>query len=81
MMQGNKQRRQAMKLIKVVGDKIISRWINAERIDSIDLRGIDLRGNDEAKWQIELHLGGEIIFSDKFTSKKDAEDFVDGLGK
>ncbi len=75
MMQGNKQRRQAMKLIKVVDVKNVSRWINAERIDSIDLRG-----NDEAKWQIELHLGGEIIFSDKFTSKKDAEDFVDGLG-
>ena len=74
-MQGNKQRRQAMKLIKVLGDKNISRWINAERIDSIDLRG-----NDEAKWQIELHLGGEIIFSDKFTSKKDAEDFVAQLG-
>ena len=76
MMQGNKQRRQAMKLIKVVDGKNVSRWINAERIDSIDLRG-----NDEAKWQIELHLGGEIIFSDKFTSKKDAEDFVDRLGK
>jgi hypothetical protein len=76
MMQGNKQRRQAMKLIKVVDVKNVSRWINAERIDSIDLRG-----NDEAKWQIELHLGGEIIFSDKFTSKKDAEDFVDRLGK
>ena len=75
-MQGNKQRRQAMKLIKVVDVKNVSRWINAERIDSIDLRG-----NDEAKWQIELHLGGEIIFSDKFTSKKDAEDFVDRLGK
>ena len=54
-----------MKLIKVVDVKNVSRWINAERIDSIDLRG-----NDEAKWQIELHLGGEIIFSDKFTSKK-----------
>ena len=76
MMQGNKQRRQAMKLIKVVDVKNVSRWINAERTDSIDLRG-----NDEAKWQIELHLGGEIIFSDKFTSKKDAEDFVDRLGK
>ena len=76
MMQGNKQRRQAMKLIKVVDGKNVSRWINAERIDSIDLRG-----NDEAKWQIKLHLGGEIIFSDKFTSKKDAEDFVDRLGK
>jgi len=60
-----------MKLIKVFGAKNYSRWINAERIDSIDLRG-----NDEAKWQIEFHLGGEIIFSDKFTSKKDAEDFV-----
>ena len=51
-------------------------------VDSIDVRQRFKRGftqSDENKWLIEFNFSGETIISEKYTSKKDAEDFVSGL--